>query len=38
VLAQVNWMEGDARDASTIARVAWDENLLDEVMEAADDE
>ena len=32
VLAQVNWMEGSARDASTIGRVAWGENLLDEVM------
>ena len=32
VLAQVNWMEGTARDASTIGRVAWGENLLDEVM------
>lgn len=38
VLAQVNWMEGDDRDASTIGRVAWDENLLDEVMEVADGE
>ena len=38
VLAQVNWMEGTAREASTIGRVAWGENLLDEVMEVADDE
>ncbi len=32
VLAQVNWMEGDVRDASTIGRTPWSENLLDEVM------
>ena len=33
VEAQVNWMDGDNRDASTIGEVPWTRNLLAEVME-----
>ena len=33
VEAQVNWMDGDNRDASTIGAVPWTRNLLAEVME-----
>ena len=33
VEVQVNWMDDDARDASTIGRVPWSRNLLAEVME-----
>ena len=32
VSVQVNWTEGDTRNATTIALVPWGENLLDEVM------
>lgn len=34
VEAQVNWLDGTDRDATTIGTVMWHRNLLNEVMEA----